>query len=109
VPALRRGAEAQTPRFFPPEPDGRFVVVPRVKVSQSNVTITFGASLVGKSVDLKDGRLDSVLPQPHTVSADPWNLTLPPGIYMLVIDGNDTDPPTLIVKPNQSKEQHVDG
>lgn len=105
VPALRQGAEAQTAKFFPPDPDGRLVVVSRVSSATSNVTITFGSALIGKAVDLQNGAFRSVLPAPYLASADPWKLTLDPGIYMLVVDGAETP---LVVKPNQAKEQHVD-
>jgi hypothetical protein len=106
VPALRQDAEAQAPKFFPPEPDGRFVIVPRVKAIQSNVTVTFDQALFGQAVDLQDGGFASVFPEPHTASADTWSLRLKPGLYQLVIGGKEI---VLIVKPDQATEQHVDG
>lgn len=106
IAQLRAGAEPQPPRFFPPEPDGRFVIRRDVRSSKANVTITFAPALFGKPADLQRGPFVSVLPVPHIASADPWTLQIEPGIYNVAIDGRDIQ---LIVRPNQPKEQHIDG
>lgn len=106
VTELREGAQQQPPTFFPPEPDGRFVIRQQPQATRANVTITFAPALFGRPVDLQHGQFKSVLPAPHTASDEPWQLQLEPGIYNVVLDGRDIQ---LVVRPNQPKVQHIDG
>lgn len=105
IPELRQGDVRQVPQFFPTIPDGRIVIVPRVKnAPQTNVKITFGVAVHGQEADLQDGAFTSV--QTHTATADPWFLALSPGTYTIRVGTNDT---AFAVRPGAHEvEQHVD-
>jgi uncharacterized caspase-like protein len=102
VPELRQGNGAQRPQFH--QPANEIVIVPQVKASPANnVTITFGSALQGQQVDLQDGSLNHVAS--HTASDQPWPLSLKPGLYVLVISGNDR---SFSVRPSEVTSEHYD-
>jgi uncharacterized caspase-like protein len=103
VPQLRNGDGSQRPQFFPPEPDGRIVILDKVKApAATNVTVTFAPALFGKPVELQDGTFAPL--QGHTAGEQPWQLALSPGTYVIHVDGQDT---SLSVRPGETKAQHI--
>jgi uncharacterized caspase-like protein len=103
VPQLRNGDASQAPQFYPPKPDDRIVLLDKVKArAATNLTITFAATLFGQPVELQDGSFTPL--QTHTASDRPWKLALPPGTYVVRVDGRDT---SVSLRPNEAKEQDV--
>jgi uncharacterized caspase-like protein len=103
IPQLRDGDASQRPQFHPPSPDGRIVLARQARAaSANNVTITFDPALSGQQVQLQDGTF-SVL-HSHLAGAEPWQLTLKPGLYVLRVAGKDRP---LSVRPAETKTEHV--
>jgi uncharacterized caspase-like protein len=106
VTQLRQADVPQLPMFYPPNPDGRIVVVSRrTAPPQINVTITFAPALFGQQVDLQDGSFTSL--QLHTASAVPWTLALKPGTYVIARAGAKDQ--TVVVRPGGTAMEHVSG
>jgi hypothetical protein len=102
VPQLRNGSGSQRPQFQ--QPANEIVIVPQVQAAPANnVTITFGNALHGQQVELQEASFKHLMF--HTASDQPWPLSLMPGVYVLVIGGNER---TLIIKAREVKTKHYD-
>jgi hypothetical protein len=103
IPQLRDGDASQRPQFHPPAPDARIVLARHVQgAAASNVTITFAAALIGQEAQLQDGAFNVL--HTRTVDAQPWQLSLKPGVYVVKVAGKDRP---LSVRPTEVKTDHV--
>jgi hypothetical protein len=101
---LRKGDGSQRPQFYPPQPDGSIVIVPRLQpLTNTNMTFNFGQALWGQQVELQDGFFNPM--GDHTADDKPWPLTLKPGSYVLRVAGIDRN---YSVRPNETKTETVD-
>ena len=104
IPQLRNGDGSQRPQFYPPEPDGRIVIVPKLQpLANPNLIFEFKQPLWGQQVELQDGSFTSM--GLHTADKDPWRLTVKPGAYVLRVGGTDR---SYSVRPAEVKEVTVD-
>lgn len=106
VPELRNGDSSQSPQFIPPIPDDSIVLVSKTnEPAKANLTLRFAASLVGQQMELQNGSFKTMATE--VVTANPMPFKLPPGVYVVRINGKDW--PGIPLRPNEVKEEKIDG
>jgi hypothetical protein len=89
VNKMRTNGKPQDPRFLY-DPQNDIVLIDKVAVPSNNVQIVFDGGLSGQA-QLVGPQLQPL--DTHEMSSSPWNLSLPPGLYMLTAGGKSQSVP----------------